>query len=159
MPSVPCFTIKTGERACLPEPLPYPTPVYPPPAQAFQPCVAAVRVTTCNQTHLHLVKESGKSRIEFKNEDGSTICARMTMDKGMTGKLVVAAGKKHIHLHGQKWQAWADEVTISPDGRIEMSGHVKLLCDKIGVCASVKAEKLCVQFKHGSFEKIVEQGK
>ena len=37
-----------------------------------------------------------------------------------------------------------------------LAGHVKLTADKLGVCAAVKAERLCVEVKAGKFEKIVE---
>src|SRR5262249_44318037 len=104
-----------------------------------------------------LVRCCHKTTLAMQCEGTSTRSVRMTIDKGQCGELTVAAGKKYVHVHGKKWKAFADKVEIQADGRVLLSGHVKLLSEKLGVCASVKAVKLCVQVKDGAFEKIVER--
>src|SRR5262249_11706211 len=113
---------------------------------AQMPCAAQVEI----------VRKCGKARLHMTGDGCSTTCVRMVVDRGQTGPLKVAAGQKHIHVHGKKWKAHADHVQIGADGRVVLCGHVKLISDKIGVCTSVKAEKLCIQVKHGCLDCIVE---
>ncbi len=149
----------------VPEPMPLarwaPTPALappPPPAPAMPvlPCVATAPFKPCCSAHVYLV-QGCKSRLKLESDGTSACCTRMMIDKGQAGALTVAAGKKYVHVRGKMWKAQADEVEICPDGRVFLCGHVKLACDKIGVCASVKADKLCVQVKHGRFDRIVER--
>jgi hypothetical protein len=138
----------------LPEPLPLPAPA--PAAPVVERCVATVPAKACC-AHVELVRCCHKSTLAVQCEGVSAKGVRMTIDKGECGSLTVAAGKKSVHVHGKKWKAFADKVEIQADGRVLLSGHVKLLSEKLGVCASVKADKMCVQVKDGAFEKIVER--
>jgi hypothetical protein len=139
---------------CLPEPLPLPAPA--PSVQVIERCVATVPAC-CSTAHVELVRCCHKTTLAVQCEGVSAKSVRMTLDKGACGSLTVAAGKKHVHVHGKKWKAFADKVSIQADGRVLLSGHVKLLSEKLGVCASVKADELCVQVKDGAFEKIAER--
>jgi hypothetical protein len=93
----------------------------------------------------------------MKRDDSCLTCARMTVAAGEAGKLRLAAGKKRVHVQGAEWKASADEIDVCGDGRVVLHGHVKLACDKIGACAKVKAAELCVQVRHGKFEKILSR--
>lgn len=142
--------------ATLPEPLPLPAQPVPPPAPYIERCTATVSANAaCTSTLVGLVRCCNKSTLAMKSDGLSTTSVRMTIDKGEVGPLTVSAGKKYVHVSGKKWKAQAEQVEICADGRVILSGHVKLLSDKIGVCASVKAEKLCVQVKQGKFQAIV----
>ena len=104
-----------------------------------------------------LVYESGKARLCINSEGTSMECLRMKLEAGAAGAVRLSAGKNHVHIAGTKWNAQADGIEIGDDGRIVLAGHVKLMSDKLGVCAAVKADRLCVQVKAGKFEKIVDQ--
>jgi hypothetical protein len=135
------------DTGAIPEPMPVP-----PPAPPLTRCVATVPAKVCSSSaHVKLVRCCHKSLVAMKSDDVCMTGVRMTIDKGACGSLTVVAGKKHVHIKGKKWKAQADSVEILADGHIVLCGHVKLISDKIGVCASVKAEKLCVQVKDGKF--------
>jgi hypothetical protein len=106
-------------------------------------------------SHLRVVHEMGKSRVQMKAKDGTcSTSVRMKVQTGPAGSLQFAAGKKHVHVCGKMWKAQADRVEVFDDGRIVLCGHVKVVSDKVGVCASIKAEHVCLRVKHGKVEKI-----
>jgi hypothetical protein len=152
--------------AVMPAPMPVPAPsVYlpepmalPAPTPVVERCTATEIVQTCcSAAHVELVRCCHKCTLAVKCEGVCAKSVRMTLDKGECGPLTVAAGKKYVHVHGKKWTASADEVEILGDGRVLLKGHVKLLSDTVGVCASVRADQLCVKVKNGSFEKIIHR--
>jgi hypothetical protein len=139
----------------VPEPMPMPAAVVP--AGAVQLCTAIAPCPPARGTQVRLLHGCGKSRLHMKADGCSTTCVRMVLERGEAGALKVAAGKKFVHVAGKQWKAHADQVEVCADGRVILSGHVKLISDRIGVCASVKAEKLCVQVRHGCLDRIVEK--
>jgi hypothetical protein len=180
MPPAPMNVTMPTHTGFMPQPMPMPAPSrylqhppqYFPPSPPYplarelasqervapkvQLCTTTMPCPVCPATHVQLRSCCGKSRLEMKGDGCSTTCVRLAVSRGQTGTLSMAAGKKHVHVKGTKWKACADQIDIYPDGRVVLSGHVKLMSDKIGVCASVKAEKLCVQVKHGCLDRIVE---
>ncbi len=154
-------------QVVVPDPIPLmpswsgsPVPAEQPPSRcevSGQLCVATTTCPASTGTQVRLVRRCGKPRLEMKADGGSTTCVRMTIERGQAGTLVLAAGKKHVHVKGKMWKACADEVEIHGDGRVTLRGTVKLLSDKIGVCASVKADKLSIQVKQGRLDRIIEQ--
>jgi hypothetical protein len=139
----------------VPEPMPLPTAIIPP--APFQVCTATTPCPPCRGAQVRLLHGCGKSRLQIMSDDGSTTGVRMVVERGQAGMLSMAAGKKFVHVMGKKWKAHADQVEVCPDGRVILTGHVKLVTDKIGVCATVKAEKLCVQVRHGCLDRIGEK--
>jgi hypothetical protein len=108
-----------------------------------------------HSSHLRIVHESGKARVQIKSKDGlCSTSARIKVSTDSVGCLHFAAGAKHVHVSGTMWKAQADHVELFDDGRMVLSGHVKVVSDKVGVCASLKAEHVCLRVKHGKVEKI-----
>lgn len=138
-------------------PLPEPIPVARPCVSPFQPCAAMAPATT-RTSRLSIVRDKEKSRVRISSPESSITCVRMTMEGGEAGKLIVTAGKKRVHVKGKEWKAEAERIDIRSDGMIVLRGQVKLLSDKIGVCASVKADELHVKVKHGEFDRIIGKG-
>lgn len=134
--------------ACLPEPLPLPQA----PVVVAATCVAPARKAPC--AHVCLVHAAGKARLCVKSNESTAECVRMKLEAGEAGALRLSAGKNHVHVTGAKWKAQADRVDLGHDGHVVLTGHVKLVADSLGVCASVRAERLCVVVKGGKFEKI-----
>ena len=128
---------------------------YAPPFPTAYTC-SPMMTRVVHRSSVKLVYESGKPRLCVKSEGTTTECLRMKLESGATGAVRLAAGKNRVHLVGNKWKAEADRIEVGDDGRIVLAGHVKLTSDKLGVCAAVKAERLCVEVKAGKFEKIVE---
>jgi hypothetical protein len=105
--------------------------------------------------------DSDKHRLQMKCADGTcTCCVREEAQiKGM-GKLCFAAGKKYVHVSGRLWKACADKVEMPGDGTLVLCGHVKVLSDKVGACASLKAEHVTVCLKKdGCVEAIHVMGR
>jgi hypothetical protein len=133
-----------------------PPAVLPPAHMPMQVIHARHIVTAAKPTCVELCKACGKNRLHVQAKDGTTSKGvRMTVECPSIGALHLAAGKKYVHISGKEWKASADHVQWHDDGRIVLTGNVKLSCDHIGCCATVKAEKLCVQVRGGKFEKIV----
>jgi hypothetical protein len=120
----------------------------------IQRCTATVSANTQGATSIEIVHNGGKSRLHVTGGDCATTCVRMVVERGQTGALSMAAGKKYVHVNGKKWKAHANRVQICPDGRVLLLGNVKFLSDKVGVCTSVKADKLCVRVKQGCCDRI-----
>jgi hypothetical protein len=91
---------------------------------------------------------TGKHWLEMKCADGTTTsCVREEVTTKDMGKLRFAAGQKYVHVSGRMWKAHADRVEMAGDGSIVLCGHVKVLSDKVGACASLKADCVTVQLK------------
>lgn len=130
-----------------PSPYTLPSPIVYPSSPIMTPVV--------HRASVKLVYEAGKSRLCVKSEGMTTECLRMKLETGAAGAVRLSAGKNHVHLVGNKWKAEADCIELGDDGRIVLAGHVKLTSDKLGVCAVVTADRVCVEVKGGKFEKIV----
>lgn len=166
---------QAGPYACpLPEPMPVQTAVVFEVAPAVTACTATTRapaacvpavpcvcpcaaVTTAAKTYtLYFVSDKDKGWMEHRGEDGSiSRVQRRTWEIGAMAKLSMSAGKTCLHVKGCDWKAYAEQIDIREDGRLTLRGNVRLMCDKLGVCASVKAEELCVEVKKGKFDKFV----
>jgi hypothetical protein len=106
-------------------------------------------------SHIHVVHEAGKSKLRMEAKDGlASTSVRMKVDGEEMGCLHFVAGKKHVHLTGKMWKACADHVELYDDGRVILTGHVKVVSDKVGVCASLEANRVCLQVKQGKVKKI-----
>ena len=94
--------------------------------------------------------------MECQGVDGCcAACQRRTVECKTAGKLTLSAGKTSLLVKGADWKAFAEQIDIRDDGRVVLRGNVRMMCDKLGVCASVKAEELNVEVKQGKFEKLV----
>ena len=145
------------------QPYPYPQSPWSLPAGGYAPgqiLPVGLSIPEPKPTHrasVKLVYESGKARLSVKSAGMTSECLRMKLETGAAGAVRLSAGKNHVHIVGTKWKAEADRVEFGDDGRIVLVGHVKLMSEKLGVCAAVKADRLCVQVMAGKFEKIVDQ--
>jgi hypothetical protein len=153
VPPVSVYPLSSSTPAptCTPAPLPMPVPM---PPQAMVPCSISMPAKIVRTSHIRLVHEDGKSRLQCKGEDCSLSVVRLTREAPAIGKLTIAAGKKYIHLTGKEWKACADAVEIRDDGRIVLRGHVRLTSEKAGARAKVQADELCVQLRRGTFDGI-----
>jgi hypothetical protein len=106
-------------------------------------------------SHIHLVHEGEKARLKIETEGFCGTCVRMCLDAGDGEKVSVAAGKKRIHVSGKHWKAHADKIEMCEDGKVVLTGHVKMIGDKVGVCTSIKAKQLTVKVKTGKCEKMI----
>ncbi len=105
-----------------------------------------------------LVKHEGKSRVEMKSGDGRCVrVLRMEMQAPGAGPFKLCAGKKQLHVSGRQWKATADSACMGADGKLVLTGHVKLVSANVGVCASVKAERVCVQLRDGRVEMVLDK--
>ena len=105
---------------------------------------------------LRLVALKDKGAMGLCVEDGC--CAtfkKRTFETAAMGKVSLSVSKTGMHAKGADWKAYAHEIIVREDGRVTLRGDVRLVCDKLGVCATVKAEELCVEVKKGKFEKFV----
>lgn len=180
---MPCPPMPVSHMACpymggvhppvmgyLPAPIPEPAPMYrqpmpgvtlarvpppgfPPPFLGF---IDVPREAPRGHGSLiRVVHESGKSKLKMKTTDGmSSSAVRMKVETGEVGCLHFAAGKKHVHVSGKMWKACADHVEMYEDGSIILTGHVKVVSGKIGVCSSLKADHACLEVRHGKIENI-----
>jgi hypothetical protein len=105
-------------------------------------------------SHISVVHESGKAKLQMRKDGVCSTAVRMKLATDEAGCLRFAAGKHHVHLTGKMWKASADSVELYDDGRLILTGHVKVASDKAGVCASLKAERVLLRVKHGKVEKI-----
>jgi hypothetical protein len=162
-PPVAQIFINDASPRRIPEPIPVygPYPSYVPPspimpASLTLPAPTLVPVAyPVHRASVRLVYESGKPRLSVKSEGMTTECLRMKLEAGAAGAVRLSAGKNRVHLAGTKWKAEAERIELGDDGRIVLTGHVKLMSDKLGVCAVIKADRVCVEVKAGKFEKIV----
>ena len=140
-------------------PIPMPQPeMYRPWSSPLTPVSLSIPAPTpAHRATVKVVYESGKARLCVQSEGMTTECLRMKLEAGAAGAVRLSAGKNHVHIVGTKWKAQADRIELGNDGRIVLTGHVKLLSDKLGVCAAIKADQVCVQIKAGKFEKIIDQ--
>jgi hypothetical protein len=168
IPTAPAMPVAT----LLPEPIPVPQPVAceapmtagntctcpgaPPVCSApCQPC-AYTAVTPVRTVRHCLVDHKDKGVMGCKVDDvGVATFHRTKTECGATGTLTLSAGKTGLHVKGVDWKASADKIDVREDGRVVLHGNVRLMCDKLGVCASVKAEELSVAVKKGKFEKLI----
>jgi hypothetical protein len=104
----------------------------------------------------YLVKENGKSRVELRGAATSSKATRMTCEEGVCGKLHLSAGKKFVHVSGEKWKAQADKVELTIDGRVLLSGHVRLTCDKFGEGSTVKGDKVGLRVQYGRLVELLK---
>jgi hypothetical protein len=124
-----------------------------PPMMAVIP--AMPKMYTIHRTsHIRVVHESGKAKLQMQKDGVSSTAVRLKYHTDEAGSLRFAAGEKHIHLSGKMWKATADHVELYDDGRVILIGHVKVISDKVGVCASLKADRVALRVKHGKVEKI-----
>lgn len=146
------------QSARIPDPIPLAI-LAPPFFQSYPSMSPAIMIPPkpAHRASVKLVYESGKARLRLESEGTSMECLRMKLEAGAAGAVRLSAGKNHVHIAGMKWNAQADSIELGDDGRIVLAGHVKLMSDKLGVCAAIKADRLCVQVKAGKFEKIVDQ--
>jgi hypothetical protein len=105
-------------------------------------------------SHIAVVHESGKSKLQIKKDGVCSTSVRMKLQTDETGCLHLAAGKHYVHLTGKAWKASAEHIEMYDDGRVILTGHVKVISDKAGVCASLKAGHVCLHVKHGKVAKI-----
>jgi hypothetical protein len=83
----------------------------------------------------------------MKGTDGTCICCiRKEFTTKALGTLHLAAGKKYVHISGRMWKATADRVEMV-GGKLVLCGHVKVLSDKVGICAALKADHVTVGLK------------
>lgn len=123
-----------------------------PPAYAVPPVAPVVKPST----HVTVVKGSGKSRLCLKSSsDVSSKVVRLETDAYGTGPITLAAGKRYVHLKGNMWKASADSVELKGNGVVVLTGHVKLCSDKVGPCAAVRAEQVCVDVHGGKIVKMI----
>jgi hypothetical protein len=142
-------------------PLPVPVPPLPPLppmiAPPVAPCIAAAPAGSSPAT-FRIVRAGGKSRLQKKDGDGTcATCVRMALHSPDAGKLEFAAGKQRVHVAGCQWKASADKVEMGPEGKLLLTGHVRLTCDKVGACAKVLAESVCVRLRDGRVEMVVDK--
>jgi hypothetical protein len=91
----------------------------------------------------------------MKTTDGTRSSSiRMKVGMEQVGCLCFAAGQKYVHVTGKMWKACAEHVEVYNDGRVILTGHVKVSSDTAGVCSSLKAERVCLQVKHGKVKKV-----
>jgi hypothetical protein len=127
-----------------------PAPVNPPVALPID-----AKVYRLNRTsHICVVHESGKAKLQMRKDGVCSTAVRMKLETDEVGCLRLAAGKHYVHLTGKMWKASADAVEMYDDGRLILTGHVKVVSDKAGVCASLKAQRVCLRVKHGKVEKV-----
>src|SRR5262249_8138333 len=126
----------------------YNIPVTPPPAPPVVACTYSTTQPSASPVIVRIEK-GGKSRLQM-NMDG--LCATFVQHEVKVGSksVRVTAGKKQVIVHGKAWKATADQVQIVPGKETAiLSGHVKLLSDKVGVCSSARAERMCVSLEDG----------
>jgi hypothetical protein len=155
-PMPPIWNTGMSDPIPLEAPSPYAPVTYTAPLPIGSTPATLPAPTPVHRASVKLVYESGKARLCVKSAGMTTECLRMKLEAGAAGAVRLSAGKNRVHLAGNKWKAEADCIELGDDGRIVLAGHVKLTSDKLGVCAAVKAERLCVEVKAGKFEKIVE---
>jgi hypothetical protein len=127
-----------------------PVPLNPPVIAPFDAKVYRLHRTS----HICVVHESGKAKLQLRKDGVCSTAVRMKLETDEAGCLRFAASKHHVHLTGKMWKASADSVEMYDDGRLILTGHVKVVSDKAGACASLKAQRVCLRVKHGKVEKI-----
>jgi hypothetical protein len=143
---------KPSVPACIPVTASVPNH-YGSPVPCVCPCAA---VTTAKTKAVRFTFEEGMSAFVHRGADGTVVAfKRKTIETAAMGKLSMSAGKACLHVKGSDWKAYAEQIDIREDGCVVLRGNVRLMCDKLGVCASVKAEELCVEVKKGKFDKFV----
>ncbi len=144
----------------MPQPgyMPYPpvmlTSVPAPMAPPSLPPLDAKVYQVHHTSHISVVHEAGKARLQMMKDGVCSTSVRMKLETDEVGCLRFAAGNHHVHFAGKKWKASADSVELFDDGRMILTGHVKVVSDKVGACASLKADRVCLRVKHGKVEKI-----
>jgi hypothetical protein len=144
----------------MPQPgyMPYPpvmlTSVPAPMAPPSLPPLDAKVYQVHHTSHFSIVHEAGKARLQMMKDGVCSTSVRMKLETDEVGCLRFAAGSHHVHLAGKLWKASADSVELYDDGRMILAGHVKVVSDKVGVCASLRADRVCLRVKHGKVEKI-----
>jgi hypothetical protein len=153
VPMPPCC-YQVAPPCVMPAPVAQPAPASSP----VMPCVARVPAEKPG-SDMCIVQTGCKSRVQMTSPDGTcTCCARMTMKTSEAGAVMVAAGKKQVHLSGAVWKACADAVHMTPAGHVVLTGHVRLTCEKAGVCAKLKAERVEMDLRHGHVKLLDTQG-
>lgn len=151
----PFYSFPFGMPQPVQVPLTMTAPVCPVAVQAIPPspvfCPGALR----GGKKAHLVKEGGKARVQLCGAGTSSEATRMTVEEGLCGKLKLAAGKKYVHVSGEKWKARADKVELTLDGRVLLEGHVRLSCDRFGEGSTVTGEKVGLRVQNGRFIELV----
>jgi hypothetical protein len=132
----------------------FPVPVFPPP-----PVMGVYeeprQESRGRGSYIRVVHESGKAKLKMKSTDGTTSTAvRMKVETSEVGSLRFAAGKKHVHVSGKMWKASADHVEMYDDGVVILTGHVKVVSGKVGVCSSLTADRACLDVRFGKIESI-----
>jgi hypothetical protein len=150
--------------APLPEPVPFPpfNPNQPNmvfatrslPPNAMRRSLPRPGPETDHPSHVCVVRESGKSRLAMAKDDCCSLSVRMSLEAPQIGVLQFAAGAKYVHVSGRMWKASADEVDMYPDGRVILTGHVKIVSDKAGVATALKANHVCLHVKDGKVKKV-----
>jgi hypothetical protein len=142
----------------IPEPMPMarqPITLATMPAFANPSIAGPMKVYTIHRTaRISVVHEEGKAKLQMMKDGVSSTAVRMTLETDEIGNLRFAAGQQHVHLSGKMWKAVADHVEMYDDGKVILTGHVKIVSDKVGVCSSLKADHVCLRIKHGRVEKI-----
>jgi hypothetical protein len=145
----------------IPEPMPVPPPgllvtgaPLPPVMRAMSAAAAGRRAQDDHHSHVVVVHESGRSKLAMSKDDECSRFVRMTMATPEAGILQLAAGHKYVHVSGMMWKACADDVELCPDGRIILTGHVKVVSDKAGVSSSLKANHVCLRVHDGKIKKV-----
>jgi hypothetical protein len=112
--------------------------------------------TAAPGSHVRVVHEAGKARLKMQTVDGTvSTAAHLKVQTNEVGCLHLAAGKQHVHVSGKLWKASADHVEMYPDGRVVLTGHVKVVSAQVGVCSSLKGDRVCLGVKHGKVETVM----
>ena len=128
----------------------------PTPCTRATPVVRCAAVTPAKSMSVRFARHGDGGYMEYHHGDGSIACFKgRTLEDGAAGKLCLSAGKSCLLVKGVDWKAYADQIDVREDGRVVLRGNVRMMCDKLGVCASVRAEELNVEVKNGKFEKLV----
>jgi hypothetical protein len=133
------------------QPVSYPV-LTPPPVPSFTP--VGYHAAAPGKT-VRLVKEDGRPKVQVHGPMGVTRAVRMTTEDGPCGKLSLSAGERYVHVSGHDWKAQAGHVEVTPDGRVVLSGNVKLTCSKLGDGVSVSGSRVCIVVKGGYFVELV----
>jgi hypothetical protein len=146
--------------ASMPQPgcVPYPpvmlTSIPVPANPPVLPPIAAKVYRLHRTSNISIVHESGKAKLQVMKDGVCCTASRMKFGTEEAGCLRLAAGKQYVHLTGKAWKASADHVEMYDDGRLVLTGHVKVVSDKVGVCSSLKGQRVCLRVKNGKVEKI-----